>query len=59
MAINFFSSKVSERIRNMYAPSDDIKILIGNETDEIIEKRFNFLLQRCKKKFKRIKVGHI
>ena len=33
MAINFFSSKDSEEIRTMHSKSDNIEILIGNETD--------------------------
>ena len=36
-AINFFSSKDSEEIRTMHNKSNNIEILIGNETDEIIE----------------------
>ena len=49
MAINFFSSKDSEEIRTMHSKSDNIEILIGNETDEIIEDLFDSLLQRYKK----------
>ena len=37
MAINFFSSKDFEEIRTVHSKSDNINILIGNETDEIIE----------------------
>ena len=37
MSINFISSKDSDETRNMHKKSDNIKILIGNETDEIIE----------------------
>ena len=40
MAINFFSSKDSEEIHTMHRKSDNIEILIGNETDEIIEDIF-------------------
>ena len=46
MAINFFSSKDSEEIRTMHSSNDNIEILIGNETDEIIEDVFDFLLKR-------------
>ena len=46
MAINFFSSKDSEETRIMYSPSDNIEIMIGNETDKIIEERFHSFLQR-------------
>ena len=40
MVINFISSKDSEEIRTMYTKSDNIEIIIGNKTDEIIEELF-------------------
>ena len=46
MTINFFSSKDSEEIRIMHSKSDNIEILIGNETNESIEELFESLLQR-------------
>ena len=47
MAINFISSKEDpDETRNMHAKSDNIEIMMGNETDEIIEKLFKSLLQR-------------
>ena len=46
MAINFFSSKDSEEIRTMHSKSYNTEILIGNETDEIIEDLFYSLLKR-------------
>ena len=46
MAINFFSSKDSEDICTMHSTSDIIEILIGNETDEIIEKLFESFLKK-------------
>ena len=49
MAINFFSSKDSKERRTLHSNSKDIEIIIGYETDEIIEKRFDSLLQRYKK----------
>ena len=49
MAINCFSSKASEEIRTMHSKSDNIEILIDNETDNIIEDLFDSLLQRYKK----------
>ena len=52
MAINFFFSKDSEEIGTMHSKSDNIKILIGNETDEIIEDLFDSLLQRYQKGLK-------
>ena len=45
MAINFFSSKDSEEIRTMHSKSENIEILIGNETGEIIEDLFDSFLK--------------
>ena len=46
ITINFVSSKDdSDYIRTMHKKSDDICILMGNETDEIIKKLFESLLQ--------------
>ena len=46
MEINFISSKDSNETCNMHAKSDNIEIMIGNETDEIIKKLFESLLQK-------------
>ena len=46
MIINFVSSKDSDEPRSMYTNSDNIEIKMGNETDEIIENFFKYLLQR-------------
>ena len=46
MKINFISSKDSEETRNMSTKSDNIEIMMGSETDEIIEELFESLLQR-------------
>ena len=45
MAINFVSSKYSGESRTMDTFSDNIEIMIGNETDEIIEELFDSLLR--------------
>ena len=42
--INFMSSKNSNETRTMHSKSNNIEILIGNETDEIIEERFDSLV---------------
>ena len=47
MEINFIYSKDSNS--NMHTKSDNIKIMIANETDEINKKRFESLLQNIKK----------
>ena len=44
IAINFMCSKDSNEMRTMHSKSDKIEISIGNETDEIIKKQFDFLL---------------
>ena len=46
IAINFFSSKDSKETRTMYSPSDNIEVIIGIETDKIIEDIFDSFLQR-------------
>ena len=46
MVINFISSKDSDEIRTMRTKSNNIEIMMGNETDEIIEELFESLLQK-------------
>ena len=43
------SSKDFKENRTMYTNSDNIDIMIGNETNEIIEELFESLLQRYQK----------
>ena len=45
-AINFFCSKDSEETRAMNTKSDNIEVMMGNETDEIIKELFLSLLKR-------------
>ena len=49
MAINVFSSKDSEEARTMYSPRDNIKVIVGIETDKIIEDLFYSFFQRYQK----------
>ena len=42
-------SKDSDETQIMHSTSDTIKIMIGNETDEIIEELFDSLSQRYQK----------
>ena len=50
IAINFISSKPdSDEARAMSLKSDNIEIMIGSETNEIIEDLFKSLLQRYQK----------
>ena len=46
MAINFISSKDSDETRTMHAKSDNVEIMMGSETDKIIEELFKSFLQR-------------
>ena len=49
MQINFNSSKDSEETHTTYTNSHNEEIMIGNKTDEIIEKLFESLLQNYQK----------
>ena len=49
MEINFISFKDSEETRSMLTKSHNIAIMVSNETDRIIEKLFESLLQNYKK----------
>ena len=46
MAINFISSKDSDKTRTMYAKSNNVEIMMCSETDEIIEDLFKSFLQK-------------
>ena len=47
---NFFCSKDFKELHTMHRNSDNVKILMSNETDEIIEELFDSLLQKYQKK---------
>ena len=49
MIINFRSPKDSDEIRTVHAKSNNIEIMMGNETDEIIEELFESLFQKYQK----------
>ena len=49
MEINYICSKDSEKTHTTHTNSHDIEIIIGNKTDEIIEKLFESLLQNYQK----------
>ena len=49
MAISIFSSKDSEETRTMYISSNNTEVVIGTETDIIIEDLFDSFLQRYQK----------
>ena len=49
IAINFFSSKDSKETRTMYSSSDNIEVIIGIETDKIIDDIFDFFYKDIRK----------
>ena len=46
MSINFISSKDSDETHNMHTKSDNIEIMMGSETHDIIDELFESLLQK-------------
>ena len=46
MAINFISSKDSDETRTMHTKSNNVEIMIGSNTDEIIKDLFESFLQK-------------
>ena len=46
MAINFMSSKDSEETLTMHTKSHNVEIIMGIETDEIIQELFKSLLEK-------------
>ena len=50
MAINFISSKDSDETRTMRTKSNNVEIMMGSETDEIIEELFKSFLQKYQKR---------
>ena len=49
MKINFISSKNFSETRDMHSKSDNVEIMMDVDTNEIIKKLFNSLLQRYQK----------
>ena len=49
MAITFISCKDSDETLTMHTKSNNVGIMMGSETDEIIEELFEFLLQLYQK----------
>ena len=46
MTINFISSKDSDETRTMHTKSNNVEIMIGSETNEIMEGLFESFLQK-------------
>ena len=58
MAVNFISSIDFDETRNMHTKNDNIEILMGSETDEIVKQLFELLLQRYQEGLeKSMKIG--
>ena len=49
ISVNFISSRDSDDTRTMHTSSDNVEIMIGNETDEVISEFFEYVLQRYQK----------
>ena len=49
MATNFISSKDSDETRTIHTKSNNVEIMMGSETDEIIEELFKSFLQKYQK----------
>ena len=47
MSINFISSKDFDDTWNMHTKKDNLEIIMGNETNDIIEELGESLLQKC------------
>ena len=45
-ANNCISSKDFEEIRSIYSASNNIEIFMGSDTDDVIDKLFDTILQR-------------
>ena len=54
MSINFISSKDSDETRNMHTKSDNVEIIMGSETNNIIEELCASLLQKYQARLKKI-----
>ena len=46
MSINFISPKDSDETHNMHKKSNNIEIMMGSQTNDVIEELFESLLQR-------------
>ena len=57
MSINFVCSKDSNETRTMHTKSHNIEIMMGSETDKIIKKLFESLLQKYHKDLEETMTG--
>ena len=54
MCLNFISSKGTGKTRIIYVWSDNVKIMWGSDTDDIIRKRFRTFLHNYQEELKMI-----
>ena len=57
IAINFMSSKDSNEMCTLHSKSNNLEILMHNETDEFIKETFESHLQKYKKGFEKSMKG--
>ena len=57
MAINFISSKDSDETRTMHTKSNNVEVMIGSNTDEIIKDLFESFLQKYQKRLEESMTG--
>ena len=57
MAINFISSKDSDETRTMHTKSNNVEIMIGSDTNEIIKDLFGSFLQKYQEGLKESMIG--
>ena len=46
MSINFISSKDTDETHNMHKKSNNIEIMMGSQTNDVIEEIFQFLFAK-------------
>ena len=54
MASNFVSSKDSDEIRTMHTKINNVEIMMGNESNEVIEHLFESFFEKVSKSARRI-----
>ena len=57
MAINFISSKDSDETRTMHTKSNNVEIMIGSDTNEMIKDLFGSFLQKYQEGLKESMIG--
>ena len=57
MAINFISSKDSDETRTMHTKSNNVEIMIGSETNEVIKDLFESFLQKYQEGLEESMIG--